>query len=152
MAAQSRALDRLREAVALPRTGAAEGGKLGAVPFRERFLSAMDDDVNTPQALAALFDLAREINRLAQEDGDIAEGQETLRELAGVLGLSLARDAEAIAGAEPFVDLLVEVRQELRAARQFEMADRLRDRLQDMGVSLEDTPQGTRWRIRSGGQ
>ena len=152
LAAQARSLDRLREAVASPRTGAAEGGKLDAAPFRERFLSAMDDDVNTPQALAALFDLAREINRLAREDGDIAEGQETLRELAGVLGLSLARDAEAIAGAEPFVDLLVEVRQELRAARQFEMADRLRDRLQDMGVSLEDTPQGTRWRIRSGGQ
>ncbi len=152
LAAQARSLDRLREAVTSPRTGAAEGGKLDAAPFRERFLSAMDDDVNTPQALAALFDLAREINRLAREDGDIAEGQETLRELAGVLGLSLARDAEAIAGAEPFVDLLVEVRQELRAARQFEMADRLRDRLQDMGVSLEDTPQGTRWRIRSGGQ
>ena len=152
LAAQARSLDRLREAVASPRTGAAEGGKLDAAPFRERFLSAMDDDVNTPQALAALFDLAREINRLAQEDGDIAAGQETLRELAGVLGLSLEQDAAAIAGAEPFVDLLVEVRQELRAARQFEMADRLRDRLQDMGVSLEDTPQGTRWRIRSGGQ
>ena len=152
LAAQARALDRLREAAAQSQAATTGGAKLDAAPFRERFLSAMDDDVNTPQALAALFDLAREINRLAQEGGDIAEGQATLRELAGVLGLSLSKDAEAIAGAEPFVDLLVEVRQELRAARQFEMADRLRDRLQDMGVSLEDTPQGTRWRIRSGGE
>jgi len=69
-------------------------------------------------AIAALFDLAREINRLAPEDGDVGEAQETLRELAGVLGLSLEQDPAALAGAEPFLDLLVEMRQELRAARQ----------------------------------
>ena len=152
LAAQARALGRLREAAAQPQAGKADGAKLDAAPFRERFLNAMDDDLNTPQAIAALFDLAREINRLAPEGGDVAEAQETLRELAGALGLSLEQDAAALAGAEPFLDLLVEVRQELRAARQFEMADRLRDRLQDMGVSLEDTPQGTRWRLRGGGQ
>ena len=123
LAAQARALERLREAAALPHTEKADEVKLDAAPFRERFLSAMDDDLNTPQALAALFDLAREINRLALEDGDIAEGQETLRELAGVLGVSLEPDSAALAGAEPFLDLLVEVRQELRAARQFDLAD-----------------------------
>ena len=151
LAAQARALGRLREAAAQSQAGKAGGAKLDAAPFRERFLGAMDDDLNTPQAIAALFDLAREINRLAPEDGDVAEAQDTLRELAGVLGLSLEQDPAALAGAEPFLDLLVEMRQELRAARQFELADRLRDRLQAMGVSLEDTPQGTRWRLRSGG-
>ena len=151
LAAQARALGRLREAAAQSQAGKAGGAKLDAAPFRERFLGAMDDDLNTPQAIAALFDLAREINRLAPEDGDVAKAQDTLRELAGVLGLSLEPESAALAGAEPFLDLLVEMRQELRAARQFELADRLRDRLQDMGVSLEDTPQGTRWRLRSGG-
>ncbi len=150
LSAQARALGRLREAAA--QASEAGGKTLDAAPFRERFLSAMDDDLNTPQAIAALFDLAREINRMAPEGGDIAEAQEALRELAGVLGLSLEPEAAALTGAEPFLDLLVEMRQELRAARQFELADRLRDRLQDMGVSLEDTPQGTRWRLRSGGQ
>ena len=152
LAAQARSLGRLREAAAQPHTEKAGGAKLDASPFRERFLGAMDDDLNTPQALAALFDLARETNRLALEGGDVTEAQETLRELAGVLGLSLEQDPTALADAEPFLDLLVEVRQELRAARQFELADRLRQRLQDMGVALEDTPQGTRWRIRAGGQ
>ena len=151
LAAQARALGRLQEAAALPQPAKTGEARPDATPFRERFLSAMDDDLNTPQALAALFDLARETNRLALEDGDIAEAQETLRELAGVLGLSLEQDPAALAGAEPFLDLLVEMRQELRAARQFELADRLRQRLQDMGVALEDTPQGTRWKIRAGG-
>ena len=151
LAAQARALGRLREAAAVPPPAKPGGAALDAAPFRERFLAAMDDDLNTPQALAALFDLAREINRLGPEGGDVAEAQATLRELAGVLGLSLEQDVAALTGAEPFLDLLVEVRQELRAARQFELADRVRDRLLDMGVALEDTPQGTRWRVRSGG-
>ena len=152
LAAQARSLGRLREAVAVPPPAKPSGTTLDSGPFRERFMGAMDDDLNTPQALAALFDLAREINRLGPEGGDVAEAQATLRELAGVLGLSLEQDPAALTGAEPFLDLLVEVRQELRAARQFELADRVRDRLLDMGVALEDTPQGTRWRIRAGGQ
>ena len=96
LAAQARALGRLREAAA--QAGKAGGETLDAAPFRERFLSAMDDDLNTPQAIAALFDLAREINRLAPEDDDVAEAQETLRELAGVLGLSLEPDLRRSGG------------------------------------------------------
>ena len=84
----------------------------------------MDDDLNTPAALAALFDLARDINRAATRAA-VDAAQATLRELAGVLGLTL-REPEAAMGAAPFIELLVELRKELREAKQFELADRVR--------------------------
>ena len=113
-------------------------------------MTAMDDDLNTPQALAALFDLTREINRGHDENKQIASAQETLRELTGVLGLRLhPQEEESTQSASPFVELLAEIRQELRDAKQWELADRIRDRLQALGVSLEDGAGGTKWRSRS---
>jgi cysteinyl-tRNA synthetase len=109
----------------------------------------MDDDLNAAGALAALFDLAREINRARDEGRRTDEAQATLRETAGVLGLTLAEPQAADrAGAGPFIDLLVELRDELRAAKQYELSDRLRARLAEMGVILEDSSEGTRWRIK----
>ncbi len=113
--------------------------------YRQRFVEAMDDDLNTPAALAALFDLARDVNRARDEGRGIGEAQETLRELAGVLGLTL-REPETAIGAAPFIDLLVQLRNELRAAKQFELADRVRAGLAELGITLEDGPDGTRWR------
>jgi cysteinyl-tRNA synthetase len=139
-----RAAERLRLAATIP--GA--GGPPADVPvetYRERFIAAMDDDLNTPAALAALFDLARDINRSRDEGRGTDEAQGTLRELAGVLGLTL-REAEAAMGAAPFIDLLVELRDELRDAKQFELADRVRSRLAEAGITLEDGPDRTRWR------
>jgi cysteinyl-tRNA synthetase len=117
--------------------------------FRERFLEAMEDDLNTAGALAALFDLAREINRARDEGRWTEEAQAVLRELAGVMGLTLAEpQATAAAGAGPFIDLLVELREQLRAAKQYELSDRLRARLAEIGVILEDSAEGTRWRFK----
>jgi cysteinyl-tRNA synthetase len=113
-------------------------------PFRERFGAAMDDDLNTPQALAVLFDLAKEINRARDEDRPAAGLQGLLLELADVLGLRLEQAEQSIEAA-PFIELLVQIRSELRAAKQFQLADRVRDGLRELNIALEDTPQGTVW-------
>lgn len=113
----------------------------------QRFRTAMDDDFNTPVAVAVLFDLARLAN-LA--DGDERQAlQTTLAVLAEVLGLPLLIDLanERTADAAPFIDLLIEVRRDLREARQWALADQIRDRLSALGVSVEDTAQGATWRF-----
>ena len=147
--AQERAVDRLRTAAAVPESEGA-GDRVDPTPFRERFVAAMEDDLNTPGALASLFDLVREINRGRASRRRVGDAQATLRELAGVLGLTLDREApsagDGLAG--PLVELLTEVRNDLRAAKQFALADRIRDRLQELGVALEDTAQGTTRRLQ----
>ena len=144
---QQRAADRLRTALDAPGSGTS-GEAVDAAPYRERFVAAMDDDLNTPQALAAVFSLAREINRGREEGKALTDAQECLREITGVLGLRLEPGEPATdQPASPFVELLTEVRQELRAAKQFALADQIRSRLQELGVSLEDTPDGTKWRF-----
>lgn len=119
---------------------------------REGFVQAMDDDFNTAAALAHLFDLVREINRAREqnaEPGSLYPAQETLLELAHVLGFTLAEvRAEEELAAEPFIELLVGVRQDLRQAKQWALADRIRSRLAELGVTLEDSPQGTIWRYQ----
>ncbi len=145
VAGQERALERLKNAVR-PASAASVGSTIDASPAKAQFVEAMDDDFNTPRALAAMFDLAREINRGKDEGADVLGAQDTLRELSGVLGISLDETAEPSA-AGPFVQMLVNVRTELRAARQFDIADSIRDRLSELGVTIEDTPEGTEWRI-----
>ena len=146
---QERALRRLRQAMRAESNQ--DGAPLDAAEHRRRFIEAMDDDVNTPRALAALFDLARDINRARDEGASAAAAQDELANLAAALGIELReKDASASAGsasAAPFIDLLTSVRAELRAARQFALADRIRDDLAQLGVTLEDTPDGTEWRM-----
>jgi cysteinyl-tRNA synthetase len=143
--AAERGVQRLRYAPTVAAKG--QGVPLDAAPYRQRFIEAMDDDFNTPQAIAALFDLAREINRFADEGGRVEAAQAALSELAGVLGLTLEEPAaRGHADAAPFIDLLVELRTELRKAKRFDLADVVRQRLAGLGIALEDTPQGTRWR------
>ena len=142
---QERAIQRLRQAV---RTDSGDGPPLDPTKFEQRFIEAMDDDLNTPRALAALFDLTREINRGRERGGDVSTAQTTLERLAGVLGLTLGGQASVSATeATPFIQLLVDVRADLRSARQFELADRIRRQLADLGVTLEDNPNGTEWRL-----
>ena len=147
---QQRAAERLSTALEVAESGDTNAEAVDPEPFRQRFIAAMDDDLNTPQALASLFDLTREINRGHTENKRIGPAQDSLRELTGVLGLRLYPEAEgATQPASPFVELLAEIRQELRDAKQWELADRIRDRLQALGVSLEDSADGTKWRTRS---
>ncbi len=125
--------------------------------YRERFTAAMDDDFNTPVAMAVLFDLAREINRCREADAEKAPALAgLLRELANVLGL-LETDPETYlrggAGEEVVpglsaaaIDALLEERQQARKARDFARADAIRDELQAKGIVIEDGAGGSRWR------
>ncbi|TCJ18542.1 cysteine--tRNA ligase [Parasulfuritortus cantonensis] len=117
-------------------------------PHAARFKAAMDDDFNTPEALAVLFDLAAELNRAGT-----AEAAARLKALAGVLGL-LQREPEAYlqAGAETGgltaerIEALIAERLAARKAKDFKRSDAIRDELKAAGVLLEDGPQGTQWR------
>ena len=148
--AMERSLERLRHA--LGRDDSNAGEPLDAEPYRQLFFEAMDDDLNTPRALASLFDLAREINRSSDAGHSVTGAQECLQNLGGILGLTFAEpetNDRAALGAAPFIELLLETRASLRQARQFEQADRIRDGLEELGVSVEDTPNGPVWQFRS---
>jgi cysteinyl-tRNA synthetase len=140
-----RATERLR--LAARAATVADSQPVDPQPYRQQFIEAMDDDLNTPRALAALFDLAHEINRGRDEGRAIDDAQAALLELADVLGLTLAEAEANIVGAH-FIELLIAIRKELRQAKQFELADRVRNGLAELGIALEDTAQGTEWRRR----
>src|SRR5262245_44874235 len=147
--AAARALARLRGALEGGQTDESSEPTPSTERARQAFVQAMDDDFNTPGAVATLFDLAREANR-QQEAGEpaaAASARATLRELAGVLGLRLeGQPSSADRSAAPFIDLLLSVRRDLRAAKQFQLADGIRDQLGALGIAIEDRPEGTTWR------
>jgi cysteinyl-tRNA synthetase len=148
MAAGKTGAERLRNAATA--ADHPEGEKLDAASYRDQFVAAMDEDFNTAQGVALLFALAREINRASTAGGSVAEAQDVLRELAGVLGLWLdkAPGGQDTMAAAPFIDLLIELRRDLRAAKQYELADRVRTNLADQGIVLEDGPSGTTWKAQ----
>lgn len=129
---------------------AASGGEA----FVERFTAAMDDDFNSPEACAVLFEMVREVNRLRELDPAAAAGLAArLKQLAEVLGvLQLEPDAFLQAGAAGKVDAaaveaLIAARLQARADKQWAESDRIRDQLSAMGVVLEDGKGGTSWRL-----
>jgi cysteinyl-tRNA synthetase len=145
MSAAKSAVERLRNAAEVEDTGT--GDAVNPEPYRERAVAAMEDDLNTAQVLAVLFDLAREINRARDAGRSVSDAQTALRELAALLGLRLESDESAIAAA-PFIDLLISLRKELREAKQYALADRIRNGLGELGIVLEDSAGGTTWKAR----
>ncbi|WP_349571434.1 cysteine--tRNA ligase [Azotobacter salinestris] len=152
--------DSLREArAALERfynalKGLPDAQPAGGEEFVARFTAAMDDDFNTPEACAVLFELAREVNRLRESDLAAAAGLAArLRELAGLLGvLRFEPEAFLQAGAEGRVDAaqveaLIAARLAARAEKNWAESDRIRDQLTAMGVVLEDGKGTTTWRL-----
>ncbi|TBU86998.1 cysteine--tRNA ligase [Phytopseudomonas dryadis] len=126
----------------------------GGEAFVERFTAAMDDDFNSPEACAVLFELAREINRLRDSDPQAAAGLAArLKVLGGLLGvLQLEPDAFLQGGAAgkvdaAAVDALIAARLQARAEKNWVESDRIRDQLGAMGVVLEDGKGGTTWRL-----
>ncbi len=118
---------------------------------RGEFESAMDDDFNTSKALSVLFDLARLVNRADRESMDrrlITMGQKGLRELGRVLGLfEMGRRSDSGDDlADPLLESIVGIRKVLRDERDFRAADLIRERLEQLGVRLEDKPEGTVWK------
>jgi cysteinyl-tRNA synthetase len=115
---------------------------------QEAFTSTMDDDFNTAGALAPLYELVKAINTARDggaTDEQLAPAQATLRELTGVLGLRLAEKTGS-GDADKFIDLVVEVRGQARAEKLWALSDMIRDRLKELGVTIEDSKDGTSWR------
>ena len=136
-----KAVDRLD---ALFRRARVAGVTEGAVGDDTRFREAMDDDFDTPAALAYVFELVRHANTaLDAGDTDAVAGLlATVRELCRSFGLEIA-DGASNDDAE--IDALIVARNEARARRDFAEADRIRDELKDRGITLEDGPDGTTW-------
>ena len=115
---------------------------------REAFIQTMDDDFNTAGALGYIFELVRAINTARNKGAtneQLQPAQETLRELTGVLGLRLEEKSGA-GDADKFIDLLVEVRSEVRAQKLWALSDQIRDKLAELGVTIEDGKEGSSWR------
>jgi len=134
--------------------GLPEVAAVGGESFVERFGVAMDDDFNSPEACAVLFDMAREINRLRDANPQSAAALAArLRELGNLLGvLQMNPDVFLQAGAEGKVDAaeveaLIAARLQARAEKNWAESDRIRDQLTAMGVVLEDGKGGTTWRL-----
>lgn len=123
---------------------------------KQNFAIAMDDDFNSALALASLYELARGINSYVQEYPFRSKGLEraytALLELGEVLGFNLAsgQSTEAQDGSliNQVMDLLLEVRGRARQKKDWETSDFIRDALKDLGVTIEDTPQGARWQVK----
>ncbi len=148
-----RALDRLRSALRPASPGATgempQGLEAQIADTRQGFSVSMDDDFNTAGALGHLFDLVRALNQ-ARDNGAspeaLGEAQRVILEFTRVLGLELERARGEAGEAAPFVDLLIEVRGELRSQKLWALTDKVRDRLAELGVVLEDGKEGTTWR------
>jgi cysteinyl-tRNA synthetase len=151
--AAERGAERLRAALkdyarATPQSSPGDPLSAEAEAARRQFIEAMDDDFNTPKATAQVYELARTINQ-ARDSGvsgaSLLYAQGILQELTKVLGLTM-KGLAAPTETEPFISLLVQVRNELRAAKQWALADTIRDGLAELGVALEDGPEGTTWK------
>jgi cysteinyl-tRNA synthetase len=145
---------RLRDA---PKSGVVDESVLASLASHQGvFLEAMDDDFNTPRALAALYSLAREINQRVDSDTTLSRetfvaADDVFQRLGGdVLGIIPDELTAPGAGGELLegvMELLLELRQEYRAVKDWERSDRLRDRLAELGVRIDDRPDGSTWHI-----
>jgi cysteinyl-tRNA synthetase len=167
--AAERGVERLRRVVYKKDINVTSAEILDAESYRQRFIEAMDDDFNTAQALAVLFDLAREINRADESGLDASQARDTLEELGRVLGLTYEEpplNTEYISrtyievyqelgyapvynsksDAETMIYDLVEVRRKLRQSKQWQQADMIRAKLDEAGIVLVDLPESTPWR------
>ena len=116
--------------------------------YRERFVEAMDDDFNTADAISVIFELVRESNSISAKQEPSKEFAsktlEVFNELADVLGLVYGDDEGSDIDAE--IEALIEERQTARKEKNWAQADNIRDKLSAMGIILEDTPQGVKWK------
>jgi len=153
--AAEKSLERLKSAFR-PASLSAKGTPAGsaaelatqAESTKQSFTAAMDDDFNTPLAIAALHELVKAINTARDNnaaDEQLQPAQATLRELTGVLGLRL-QEKTGSGDADKFIDLLIEVRSEVRKQKLWALSDQIRDQLKELGVMIEDSKDGTTWR------
>jgi cysteinyl-tRNA synthetase len=116
---------------------------------RDAFESAMNDDFNAPRAVGSIYEFGRALNRLAPTSSvtSVAEAKQVFVELLEVLGIALHEPGIHSTDIDPYINMLVGVRQQLREANRWDLADQIRDDLADLGVIIEDTADGTDWRL-----
>jgi len=122
---------------------------------RRDFIAALDDDFNTAQGMAVIFDLVREVNRWSEraklndeEIAVLAEAKELLDEWNNVLGIIQPEGVEVDHNRfEAVMKIMLDLRQSLRAEKNFKLADQIRDRLKAAGIIIEDGAEGSRWRV-----
>lgn len=118
--------------------------------FRSKFIEAMDQDFNTRAAISELFEAVREINKLLADGRLSSEGARSilgvLKEMDSVFAILPAEQASAEDRSGDMIDILIDVRNELRKRKQYDLADRIRERLKEKGVELQDTAEGVKWK------
>lgn len=122
--------------------------KESAEKARENFKAAMDEDFNTAGALAAIFELVKAINQARDDSAsqaDLDPAQAVFDELSGVLGLQLDTSQREASDAAPFIELLLDLRSQVRAEKNWALSDRIRDGLKELGVSVKDGKEGSTW-------
>jgi len=127
--------------------------------YRDAFLEAMDDDFNTPRAIASLFDLSKEVNALLASGRPMSRGtlgaiDGLYRRLGGqVLGIIPDDLIQEIGGelVEGLMDIILDIRQRYRETEDWDQADVLRRRLTELGIVIEDRPEGSTWRVECRG-
>ncbi|MCH8230602.1 MAG: cysteine--tRNA ligase, partial [Chloroflexi bacterium] len=143
IASAERSMRRIRQAVEIESTDSDDS--VDFRPFEKRFVEAMDDDLNTPQAIAAIFDLVRETFRGRDAGIDVSGAAEAIRDLTGVLGLTLEAPPDKSGLSDDEIEALIEQRKEARDARRWGDADAVRDQLAESGISIADGAGGTTW-------
>jgi cysteinyl-tRNA synthetase len=123
------------------------------ITFKDKFRAAMDDDFNTAGALAAVFDLIKYCRKTLDEGEAekecLALMKKSVVELCGILGLSLERAADGGRGQKIDIKNLVAERETARKQKNYRRADELRQQLTELGIEIEDTPYGTKWKSRT---
>lgn len=127
-------------------TAASESFENELNKFRQNFIDAMDDDLNTADAISAIFDLVKFANVSLNENsnaGDIKAALNLIGELSGVLGIDISEKKDFL---DDDIEKLIEERNEARKSKNFARADEIRDMLKSNGIILEDTRQGVKWK------
>jgi len=116
--------------------------------IKREFEEAMDDDLNTPLAMSKLLEFSSRINKnLDNDKGVLGKAEKTLKELVGVLGVNLHSAGKELGGAKDYIELLIELREELREKKEYETADKIRDKLEELDVKVEDSERGPKWHV-----
>lgn len=154
----AKSLERIRNSIAMLQEALARGGgqdeaatatlMQAVTKAKEEFISAMDDDFNTALAIAAIFDFCHEVNSCLQGASleALQAAAEAFTGFDSVLGMLIPSKAQDDGLAEELMNLIIKLRQNARAAKDWATADAIRDELKEIGIILEDIPQGVRWK------
>ncbi|MCE5285297.1 MAG: cysteine--tRNA ligase [Pelosinus sp.] len=157
------AFDNLNRLKALPFGTASEASKVlaaAAAQAKNDFYAAMDDDFNTALAISVMFGLAKEINiynsavttkQIENDAKSLQIAEQVYLEMASIIGLFEQEEAKESADSEfveQLMNIIIELRQEARKEKNWAIADAIRDKLNRVGVMLEDSPQGVRWSVK----